>query len=79
VFGDAQMPKHFNGMVSRFSSGQRDTALHTAAQISIAATQLRRLGVSHLGAQQLLAGQTVTNADDRQKFGRFITHLVLNE
>jgi len=73
------MPNHFNGMVSRFVAGGRSYAGHTVAQASFVVLQLQRLGISHHGAQQLVAGQPVTNAEDRKTLEKFLTHVVLLE
>jgi hypothetical protein len=73
------MPRYFNGLVSRFSAGQRSSATTTVGQTSLVALELQRLGISPQGAWQLASGQPVTNAEDRQRFEKFLTHVVLHE
>jgi hypothetical protein len=73
------MPRYFNGIVSRFSAGGHSTAATPIGQASLVALQLQRLGISQQGAWQLASGQPVTNAEDRQRFEKFLTHVVLHE
>ena len=70
---------YFHGIVSRFSAGAHRAAPPSSAQASFVASQIRLLGISHGGVQQLLTGQLVASAEDRKVLANFLTRLVLDE
>jgi hypothetical protein len=72
------MGRYFHGMVSRFSAGGRDMA-PSGAEIAAAASELARFGLSHAGASQLVTGQSVTSAADRDLVRLLLIHLTTRE
>jgi hypothetical protein len=73
------MSHYFHGVVSRFSAGRRDARPPTGAETSIAAAELVRLGISPAGAHQLVIGQGVSSAADREIVRLLLVHLVTRE
>ena len=73
------MSRYFQGVVSRFSSGARNASVPTSAQIAAASSQLARLGISPAGATQLMTGQSVTSAADRDLIRLLLLHLTTSE
>jgi hypothetical protein len=68
------MPRHFNGIVNRFSAGSR-SALSRDGQAA-AASFLQRSRVSVLGAKQFLDGEIVANPADRRTLAGIVGGLL---
>src|SRR5262245_41766516 len=66
-------PRYFHGVVSRFSAGGRS---QTLGDRQATASFLQRSGISVLGVQQFLGGESVTNVGDRHKLAMIIGELL---
>lgn len=67
------MPRHFNGMVNRFSAGGRSAL---SRDVQAAAAFLQRSRVSVLGAKQFLDGEIVANPADRRTLAGIVGGLL---